>query len=228
MNKCREYWKEVPNFNGLYECSNYGRVKRHYMNGKERIRINQKNIKTGYEYLILDGNGKREIWYVHRLVASLFIPNPDNLPCINHIDEDKSNNFVWVNDDGSIDYDKSNLEWCTHKYNCNYGNIRLKQRETRKKNGNLLTEEEKEERRKKYYNEHREEIIERERIFRETHREVLRARYKSYEKTDKYKEKRKLFRQKYPKYQTIYSRCKRIGDMTELKQYMEDIKKGDA
>lgn len=47
--------------------------------------------------------------YIHRLVAQAFIPNPDNLPCVNHKDENPNNNNV------------DNLEWCTQKYNCNYG-----------------------------------------------------------------------------------------------------------
>lgn len=45
-----------------------------------------------------------------------------NIDCVNHKDENKTNNFVFVNTDGSIDYEKSNLEWCTYKYNTNYGN----------------------------------------------------------------------------------------------------------
>lgn len=58
---------------------------------------------------------------VHRAVAMAFLPNPNNLPEINHKDENKKRNFVWVNPDGSVDPDKSNLEWCSRKYNNNYG-----------------------------------------------------------------------------------------------------------
>lgn len=104
-----EIWKEIDN---RYSVSNLGRVKSNYAN-KERIMrptINQ----YGYLKVDLRNNGERAGVSVHRLVAMAFIPNPDNLPEVNHKDEDKTNNCV------------DNLEWCTTKYNCNYGtrNIR--------------------------------------------------------------------------------------------------------
>lgn len=77
--------------------------------------------KDGYLRVHLWKNGKGKRFGVHRLVAQAFIPNPDNLPCVNHKDEVKTNNFVFVREDGSVDFDKSNLEWCTHVYNMNYG-----------------------------------------------------------------------------------------------------------
>jgi len=58
---------------------------------------------------LTDRDGDRKKFPVHRLVASTFIPNPNNYPQINHKDEDKTNNSI------------SNLEWCTAKYNINYG-----------------------------------------------------------------------------------------------------------
>ena len=67
--------------------------------------------------------------YVHRLVAKLFISNPDNLPQVNHKDENKLNNYV------------DNLEWCTAKYNCNYDTRNIRQSEKMK--GRILTEEHK-------------------------------------------------------------------------------------
>ena len=70
--------------------------------------------------------------FVHRLVAQAFIPNPNNLPQVNHKDENPLNNCVWVNEDGSINYDKSNLEWCTAKYNTNYGTC-IKRRSEKQK-----------------------------------------------------------------------------------------------
>ena len=63
----------------------------------------------GYLTVGLNKNGKTKTFIVHRLVAQAFIPNPDNLPCVNHKDENKTNNNV------------ENLEWCTHVYNVNYG-----------------------------------------------------------------------------------------------------------
>lgn len=63
----------------------------------------------GYLFVILSKNGIKKNFHIHRLVAESFIPNPDNLPCVNHKDEDKTNNLV------------TNLEWCDCKYNINYG-----------------------------------------------------------------------------------------------------------
>lgn len=65
--------------------------------------------KDGYLTIILSKNGQHKTYKVHRLVAETFIPNPNNLPQINHINEDKKNNTV------------NNLEWCDNKYNNNFG-----------------------------------------------------------------------------------------------------------
>lgn len=71
-----------------------------------------KQWQNGNGYLRFNCNGNYTL--VHRFVASCFIPNPDNLPCINHKDENKTNNCV------------DNLEWCDHKYNNNYGSYKEK------------------------------------------------------------------------------------------------------
>lgn len=104
-----EVWKSI---NDRYSVSNFGNVKSNYAN-KERILKPYKN-HDGYLMIDLRSPGKRKSISVHRLVAQAFIPNPDNLPEVNHKDENKTNNYV------------DNLEWCTTEYNCNYGtrNIR--------------------------------------------------------------------------------------------------------
>ena len=65
-------------------------------------------------------NSKSKKYLVHRLVAQAFLPNPDNLPQVNHKDECKTNNFVFINPDGTVDHEKSNLEWCSVSYNNTY------------------------------------------------------------------------------------------------------------
>lgn len=132
-----EIWKDVVHYEGLYEVSNLGRVraKDRYVDSAPNIGkryayghiMPQFDNSHGYLFVILYkyGKGKRE--YVHRLVAMAFIPNPDNLPQVNHKDEVKSNNEV------------SNLEWCTCKYNNNYGTARDRQRESLLKNGKKCT-----------------------------------------------------------------------------------------
>ena len=105
----KEYWKPVVGYEGLYEVSNWGRVKSLKF-GKEKILKQSKNNK-GYCLVTLSKNGTHKHFQVHRLVALHFLPNPNNLPQINHKDENKTNNNV------------DNLEWCTNEYNHNYGTI---------------------------------------------------------------------------------------------------------
>lgn len=112
-----EEWRAIPNYEE-YEVSNLGRVKRlaydkpvcggSLQHCKERILALQSR-KHGYQAVMLSKNSKVKSFLVHRLVAFAFIPNPKNLPHINHKDENPSNNHV------------SNLEWCNQKYNSNYG-----------------------------------------------------------------------------------------------------------
>lgn len=113
-----EIWKDIKNYEGYYQISNFGRVRSLdrliiYSNGKRRIHkgILKKLFldKDGYKIINLWKNGISECVRVHRLVAIHFIPNPDNLPVINHKDENPQNNNV------------ENLEWCDVKYNNNYG-----------------------------------------------------------------------------------------------------------
>ena len=102
-----EIWRDIDGYEGLYQISNKGRVKSLY-NGSERILRPRDNGK-GYLRVNLTKENTSKHIRVHRLVARTFIPNPDNLPEINHRDENKKNNCV------------ENLEWCDRVYNVNYG-----------------------------------------------------------------------------------------------------------
>lgn len=100
-----EIWKDIPEYEGLYQVSNLGRVK----NNKGLI-LKPRLYKDGYFDIKLSKNGKNKTKRINRLVALAFIPNHNNYPMVNHKDEDRLNNRV------------NNLEWCTNKYNINYGN----------------------------------------------------------------------------------------------------------
>ena len=120
-NLSNEVWRDIEDYPG-YQVSNLGRVRSLNFNhtGQVRILKSRKN-KFGYLKLYFYKNGKPKTASVHRLVAIAFIPNPDNLPQVNHKDENKENNFVWVNEDGTVDLEKSNLEWCSASHNINWG-----------------------------------------------------------------------------------------------------------
>ena len=113
-----EIWKNIKKFED-YQVSNLGKVKSLKF-GKEKI-MSQKIDRKGYLCVNLCKNGKHKKFSVHRLVAEAFIPNPNNYPQVNHKDENKQNNFVYINEDGTVDLEKSNLEYCTNEYNHNYG-----------------------------------------------------------------------------------------------------------
>lgn len=103
----KEIWKEVPNSDGKYKVSNQGRVMSYFTKDRPII-LKPDNTNSGYLQVTLYMPERIRL-KVHRLVAMAFIPNPDNLPQINHKDENKLNNCA------------DNLEWCTAKYNANYG-----------------------------------------------------------------------------------------------------------
>lgn len=104
-----EEWRDIAGYEGIYQVSNLGRVKSLYKGmGKERYLKPIDNGK-GYLHVYLSLNGAKRPFIIHRLVATTFIPNPNEFSDVNHKDEDKSNNKV------------SNLEWVSHIYNCNYG-----------------------------------------------------------------------------------------------------------
>ena len=111
--KTLEEWKSIPGYEGLYEISNQGRVKsleRIDANGVKRGGIRKNSISArGYSVIQLFKDGKAKYFFVHRLVAAAFIPNPRGHEFINHKDENKTNNSA------------DNLEWCNAEYNNNYG-----------------------------------------------------------------------------------------------------------
>ena len=109
-------------YEGLYKVSNLGRIlSLNYRNtGKAELMNPSENTK-GYFFVHLRKNGETKTCLVNRLVAQTFIPNPENKPEVNHKDENKTNNFVFLNEDGSVDKEKSNLEWNTPKENSNHG-----------------------------------------------------------------------------------------------------------
>ena len=113
-----EIWLPIEGYENLYEVSNLGRVRRieSFVNCKagSKRKVSGKILKPrtntcGYLMVRLSKNGIWRDFLLHRLVSAAFIPNPNNLPQVNHLSEDKLNNSV------------ENLEWCTAKENNNYG-----------------------------------------------------------------------------------------------------------
>lgn len=109
----QEIWKPVKDFEGLYEVSNFGRV-RSFEKGCNHPEMILKPIVKSDGYTLVNlyyAHRKFKARYVHRLVAQAFIPNPNNYPQVNHKDENKQNNRA------------ENLEWCTAHYNWHYSNV---------------------------------------------------------------------------------------------------------
>ena len=109
----KEVWKDIPNYEGLYQVSNLGRVKSFRQSTNHRYEseyiLKPIHANNGYCQVTLYDNTIRHKFLIHRLVAEAFIPNPENLPQVNHKDENPYNNAA------------SNLEWCTNDYNSHYG-----------------------------------------------------------------------------------------------------------
>jgi hypothetical protein len=113
-----EQWRNIKDYEGLYQVSNEGRVKSLWF-GREKILKGGKD-KDGYLLVKLCQDGKQVMKKVHRLVAQAFLENPNNYEQVNHKDEDKTNNHV------------ENLEWCNRSYNCNFGTRNQRSAEKRR------------------------------------------------------------------------------------------------
>ena len=126
----QEIWKDIPGYMGLYQVSNFGRIKglSRIVKNKDSQMVVESKIKnpqlnkTNDRLIIsLSKDGIKRTYFIHRLVALAFIPNPNNLPQINHKDENPKNNNV------------ENLEWCTAYYNTHYGNCIRKRAKSKSK-----------------------------------------------------------------------------------------------
>ena len=114
-----EQWRDIEGYDGMYQVSDLGRVRSRY-SGEWRV-LKPRNNGTGYLLVSLYRNGKQKQSYVHRLVASAFIPNDDETKNqINHINECKSENRV------------SNLEWCSAQYNMTYNNLPFRKKNSKR------------------------------------------------------------------------------------------------
>ena len=110
-----EIWKSIQGYEGLYEVSSDGRVKSLFRYKKE---LKPNITKNGYATVELFKEKTSKRLLIHRLVAMAFLPNPNNLPQVNHIDEDKANNTV------------ENLEWVAHKSNVNHATCQQRKGQT--------------------------------------------------------------------------------------------------
>lgn len=134
-----EVWKDIEGYEGLYLVSNLGlvrsleRIEENLRKGKPYNRLHRgrtlKPIKhfTGYYLVTLNKGGEHHSMRLHRLVAQAFVPNPDNLPEVNHKDENKANNRA------------DNLEWCDGSYNTNYGTGKYRKTSKRMRKVEQLT-----------------------------------------------------------------------------------------
>ena len=123
-----EIWKTAiyddEVYEGLYKVSNLGRILslNYHREGRAEL-MTPGERKNGYFQVCLRKNGESKTCLVHRLVAETFLPNPENKPCINHKIEGKKGkkiNMVFFNEDGSINKEKTTIEWATYEENNNY------------------------------------------------------------------------------------------------------------
>ena len=118
----QELWKDIKGYEGKYQVSNFGRVKSlNYKNSNQEGYLTPSLSNRGYYRVSLTINGITKQFNIHRLVAETFLPNPSNLNCVNHKDENRLNNSV------------ANLEWCSLEYNTTYGSLQQRSANSRKK-----------------------------------------------------------------------------------------------
>lgn len=169
-----EIWRQIPGYEGFYEVSSFGRVR----NVKSGKILRPGLHHSGYLNCVLSVNGNKNTFVIHRLVAQAFIPNPLGLPQVNHKDEDKTNNNV------------DNLEWCTAKYNVNYGTIKNRVRNTNIENGNWSGLS-RNEYCKKYYCDNQDKFILKREKMKDYYKEYLHKYYQEH------KEERRLYMRDY-------------------------------
>lgn len=117
-----EIWKDIDGYENIYQISNYANVRRFYKNGKIKILKPSKN-KDGYLCVSLSKDNIKKSYRINCLVAKAFVPNPNNLPEVDHIDTDKDNN-IWTN-----------LKWVTRIENMNNKLTKQKREEESEKYG---------------------------------------------------------------------------------------------
>lgn len=116
-----ELWKDIKGYEGLYQVSNWGRVKRILKTNPNGRIVTPVSGRDGYLQVSLSKQNHDKTHRIHRLVAATFLDNPNNYPVVNHKDEDVTNNAV------------ENLEWCTVQYNTRYRDAHLRRVESLKK-----------------------------------------------------------------------------------------------
>lgn len=122
-----EIWKDVPGLDNRFKANTNGNIwdkvendwVPYYFRSFTGYKTKGSNVRSGFGYLAFSYKGKNQD--VHRIIAETFIPNPDNLPCVNHLNENPSDNRV------------ENLSWCTYKENSNWGTAIQRRIEKRSK-----------------------------------------------------------------------------------------------